>query len=82
MQKDHSLNIPYHNKLYNDFFEMVMKVGACTEVVKLTTVTLDDCKGFAKGIVDESLALAMSRHFENMRYLLTLYDSLVKDPTT
>ena len=43
MQKDHSLNIPYHNKLYNDFFETVMKVGACTEVIKLTTVTLADC---------------------------------------
>lgn len=59
-----------------------MKVGACSEVIKLTTVTLEDCTGFAKGIVDESLALAMSRHFENMRYLLTLYDSLMKDSTT
>jgi hypothetical protein len=82
MQKDHSLNILYHNSLYNNFFELVMKVGACSEVIKLTTVTLDDCKNFAKGIVDESLALAMSRHFENIRYLLTLYDSISKDPTT
>lgn len=32
--------------------------------------------------MDESLALALSRHFENLRYLFTLYDSLLKDPTT
>jgi len=26
--------------------------------------------------------LALSRHFENLRYLLTLYDSLTTDSTT
>lgn len=29
--------------------------------------------------MDESLALALSRHFENLRYLLTVYDSLLND---
>ena len=35
-----------------------------------------------KGIVDESLALALSRHFENLRYVLTVYSSLLSDSTT
>lgn len=50
-------------------------------MVNYANATLEQCKSFAKGIVDESLALAMSRHFENMRYILTLYSSLIKDPT-
>ena len=50
-------------------------------MVNYANATIDQCKSFAKGIVDESLALAMSRHFENMRYILTLYSSLMKDPT-
>jgi hypothetical protein len=59
-----------------------MTVGACNEVIKLTTVTLKDCKAFAKGILDESFTLALSRHFENTRYLLTVYDSILQDPDT
>lgn len=59
-----------------------MKAGACTQVIKVAGVDLTTCQEFVKGIVDESLALALSRHFENLRYLLTLYDSLLGDSTT
>lgn len=82
MQKDHSLNLGYHNQLYNDYFESIMKAGACNQVIKVAGVDLATCQSFVKGIVDESLALALSRHFENLRYLLTLYDSLLTDKTT
>jgi hypothetical protein len=54
-----------------------MAVGACTTIITLTPVQIDDCKAFAKGILDESFTLALSRHFENIRYVLTVYDSIV-----
>ncbi|CAD8192732.1 unnamed protein product [Paramecium pentaurelia] len=79
MQKDHSLNLGYHNSIYNDYFDSIMKAGACNEVIKVAGVDLVTCQAFVKGIVDESLALALSRHFENLRYLLTVYDSLLND---
>ncbi|CAD8089669.1 unnamed protein product [Paramecium primaurelia] len=81
MQKDHSLNLGYHNAIYNDYFDAIMKAGACNEVIKVAGVDLATCQAFVKGIVDESLALALSRHFENLRYLLTVYDSLLNDST-
>ncbi|CAD8104910.1 unnamed protein product [Paramecium sonneborni] len=79
MQKDHSLNLGYHNTIYNNYFDTIMKAGACNEVIKVAGVDLATCQAFVKGIVDESLALALSRHFENLRYLLTVYDSLLND---
>ncbi|CAD8111372.1 unnamed protein product [Paramecium sonneborni] len=79
MQKDHSLNLGYHNSIYNDYFDSIMKAGACAQVIQVAPVDLATCQAFVKGIVDESLALALSRHFENLRYLLTVYDSLLND---
>lgn len=43
MQKDHSLNLGYHNSLYNDYFDSIMKAGACAEVIKVAGVDLTTC---------------------------------------
>ena len=52
IQKEHSVNIGYHNAIYNNYFDSVMKYSACPEAVALNpNVTLSDCEIFAKGII-------------------------------
>jgi hypothetical protein len=70
----------YHDPGYNTYFDIFMVEGACNEIILFSNVTLLDCESFAQGIVNQSFALAMARHFENLRYVITLYDSINDDP--
>jgi hypothetical protein len=40
---------------------------------RLLNVTLNACETFAEGSMKQGLAVALTRYFENLRYLLTLY---------
>lgn len=43
MQKDHSLNLGYHNSVYNDYFDSIMKAGACSQVTLVANVDMATC---------------------------------------
>ena len=74
IQKQHSVNIGYHNMMYNNYFDIVMKFSACGEAVLLNSnLTEASCLGFSKGIFTDGVEIAISRHIENIRYVLTVY---------
>lgn len=43
MQKDHSLNLGYHNTVYNSYFDSLMQAGACSVVIEVADVDLATC---------------------------------------
>lgn len=73
IHKQHSFNLGYHDASYNDYYDSVMKVDACAEIDKMSIESSTDCANFSFGIMKEGLAVATSRHFENIRLLVSLY---------
>lgn len=47
----------------------------CTELSNYQfDLDYDSCESFADGAVYQGLAVGLSRYFENIRYLMTIYD--------
>jgi hypothetical protein len=46
----------------------------------LGVVSLDACHTFADGSVYQGMAVGLTRYFENIRYILTMYQAFAADP--
>lgn len=71
IHQDHSVNINIHSQTYIDAFNNIMMLSPCayfTAVVDKAT-----CEAFADSAVNQGMAVGLTRHFENLRFLLTLY---------
>eukprot|EP01016_Furgasonia_blochmanni_P027631 TRINITY_DN2910_c0_g1_i2.p1 TRINITY_DN2910_c0_g1~~TRINITY_DN2910_c0_g1_i2.p1 ORF type:complete len:296 (-),score=88.30 TRINITY_DN2910_c0_g1_i2:228-1115(-) len=73
VHQEHSINVNILNEDYKNEFNQVMMLNPCPVVVNQGLVTDATCQTFADGSVYQGLAVALTRHFENLRYLLTLY---------
>ncbi|EGR30970.1 hypothetical protein IMG5_119850 [Ichthyophthirius multifiliis] len=80
MHTEHAKNIVYHTSTYNSYFESVNDLNACIIIQELLVKKQADCEAFANSIIKEGLGLAIIRHFENIRYVITLYNNFLKDP--
>ncbi|CAD8070227.1 unnamed protein product [Paramecium primaurelia] len=81
IQKEHSSNIQYHNPTYNTHFDSLMKSGACSYLFSIIDIDINTCQSFIEGIIDQSLSLALSRYFEDIRSQLQEYNNIIKDPS-
>lgn len=42
--------------------------------VEMGEVNEEDCKTFADGAIYQGMAVGVARYFENLRYIMTIYD--------
>ncbi|KAL4426928.1 hypothetical protein ABPG74_012928 [Tetrahymena malaccensis] len=76
---EHAKNIGSHTSTYNNYFESINDLNACTVMESLNIQKATDCAKFAVGIVQEGMGPGTIRHFENIRYLITLYSNFAND---
>lgn len=53
--------------MYNNHFDSLMKSGACSYLATIISIDDTGCLAFIEGIIDQSLSLALSRYFEDIR---------------
>ena len=57
-------------------------LNPCELIGGLIDTEKQDCKNFADSAVYQGMAVALTRHFENLRYLQTLFVQYRKDNHT
>jgi len=71
----HSINRKIHTDVYTDEFNQIMMVNPCVSLGD--SVNQTDCKTFGDLTVYQGMTVALTRHFENLRTLLSCYTNLV-----
>lgn len=83
IHQSHSLNINIHNKVYKDAFNTIMMLNPCEIIYSMKAADVAVCQAFAEGSVYQGMAVAITRYFENLRYIQTLYSKfLTSTPAT
>jgi hypothetical protein len=57
-----------------------MMLNPCSQIQTQIDPRVSTCKTFADGSVYQGMAVALTRYFENLRYLYTLYIRYSKNP--
>jgi hypothetical protein len=78
INQQHSVNIGIHSDLYKATFNQLMMLDPCP--IYVANVSDAECIAFADGAVNQGIAVAITRHFENLRYMLTLQVKYTADP--
>ena len=81
---EHSLNTGTLDNSYDTAFNQMFMVDPCQTLMlsPYVNVTESDCELFAQGSVQQGLIMAITRYFEDIRYILTLYLKFSTDPTS
>ncbi|CAD8157650.1 unnamed protein product [Paramecium octaurelia] len=75
MHQEHSLNVEITNQIYLDAFKEIFMSQPCTILANLMNeVNEQDCQTFADGAIYQGMAVGVARYFENLRYIMTIYD--------
>lgn len=69
----HSSNVGINSVIYNEAFKQIMMFDPCQLSAFLSVVSLAECEAFADGSVYQGMAVSTTRHYDNLRFLLTLY---------
>eukprot|EP01017_Pseudomicrothorax_dubius_P025798 TRINITY_DN2823_c0_g1_i4.p1 TRINITY_DN2823_c0_g1~~TRINITY_DN2823_c0_g1_i4.p1 ORF type:complete len:594 (-),score=139.09 TRINITY_DN2823_c0_g1_i4:141-1922(-) len=77
IHQEHSINVQIHSDLYKNTFNQIMMLNPC--YVFLANISNDQCIAFADSAVYQGMAVGLTRHFENLRYLLTQYTTYSAD---
>jgi len=80
IHQDHSINIKIHSDNYKNVFNQIMMQNPCP-LLSGFGVDPTACQNFADGAVYQGMAVALTRHFENLRFLLTLYVKYNNNPS-
>jgi len=81
IHQDHSINIKIHSDNYKNVFNTIMMQNPCDMLTADYNLNNANCIVFADGSVFQGMAVALTRHFENLRYMLTLYVQYDDNPT-
>lgn len=76
MSQEHSLNLGNHEQSYIDAFNLIMALNPCPTLQTLKVVSTATCKNFSDGIVAQGMAVAISKHFENIRRVLEIFTNI------
>jgi hypothetical protein len=76
IHQEHSKNVRISNTIYHNAFNDIMMQNPCP----LLNVSVSECNTFADGAMAQGLAVALTRYYENIRYLLTLYMKIQQKP--
>jgi PAS domain S-box-containing protein len=82
IHQDHSINIKIHSDNYKTVFNTIMMQNPCILLQQNYLLDPAQCAVFADGSVFQGMAVALTRHFENLRYMLTLYVQYANNPTS
>ncbi|CAD8209105.1 unnamed protein product [Paramecium pentaurelia] len=75
IHQEHSLNVDITNSIYSDAFKELFMLQPCTILSSyLEDLEEPDCQAFADGAIYQGMAVGMARYFENLRYIMTIYD--------
>jgi len=74
--EEHSINRKIHSDAYANTFNDIMMSSPCNDISVTGVVTVADCSAFADQTVSQGMTVALSRHFENLRTLLSCYSKL------
>ncbi|CAD8126295.1 unnamed protein product [Paramecium sonneborni] len=81
IHQQHSLNIDITNSIYVNAFKEMFMLQPCTILSSyLKELSETDCKDFADGAINQGMAVGMARYFENLRYMMTIYDQFWNNP--
>ncbi|CAK66138.1 unnamed protein product (macronuclear) [Paramecium tetraurelia] len=75
MHQEHSLNVEITNQIYLDAFKEMFMSQPCTIMATVMNEVIEqDCQTFADGAIFQGMAVGVARYFENLRYIMTIYD--------
>ncbi|CAD8075777.1 unnamed protein product [Paramecium primaurelia] len=75
MHQEHSLNVEITNQIYLDAFKEIFMSQPCTILATIMfEVNEQECQTFADGAIYQGMAVGVARYFENLRYIMTIYD--------
>lgn len=70
------MNLGYHDQSYIDAFNLIMALNPCPTMQDLKVVSTGTCKNFSDGIVAQGMAVALAKHFENIRRILEIFTNI------
>ncbi|CAD8125809.1 unnamed protein product [Paramecium sonneborni] len=75
IHQEHSLNVEITNSIYANAFKEIFMLQPCTILSSyLQNLSEADCQAFADGAIYQGMAVGIARYFENLRYMMTIYD--------
>ncbi|CAD8126292.1 unnamed protein product [Paramecium sonneborni] len=81
IHQEHALNVEITSQLYLDSFKTIFMEQPCTIISNfLNELTEQECQVFADGAIYQGMAVGIARYFENLRYIMTIYDQFWGNP--
>ncbi|CAD8111313.1 unnamed protein product [Paramecium primaurelia] len=80
LHQEHSKNSEIQNSNYYDTFQSIFMFNPCNTFVQEGYTTIEYCETFANGSIQQGMAVAIARYFENVRYIMTIYDMFYGHP--
>ncbi|CAD8213537.1 unnamed protein product [Paramecium octaurelia] len=75
IHQEHALNVEITSQIYLDSFKQVFMEQPCTIISNfLNEINEQECQVFADGALYQGMAVGIARYFENLRYIMTIYD--------
>ncbi|CAD8213536.1 unnamed protein product [Paramecium octaurelia] len=74
LHQEHAKNSEIQNSNYYDTFQSIFMLNPCDTFVQYGYTTIEYCESFANGSIQQGMAVAIARYFENVRYIMTIYD--------
>ncbi|CAD8075781.1 unnamed protein product [Paramecium primaurelia] len=81
LHQEHSLNVDITNSIYSDAFKQIFMIQPSTILSQeMNEMTETECQTFADGAMYQGMAVGVARYFENIRYIMTIYDQFWDNP--
>eukprot|EP01017_Pseudomicrothorax_dubius_P003580 TRINITY_DN10546_c0_g3_i3.p1 TRINITY_DN10546_c0_g3~~TRINITY_DN10546_c0_g3_i3.p1 ORF type:complete len:371 (-),score=82.29 TRINITY_DN10546_c0_g3_i3:29-1141(-) len=74
ISQEHAKNLPVHNENFRREFNDIYLLNPCR---LFQNITIAECEAWAEGSVAQGMAVALTRTYENLRFLLTLHGGLL-----
>ncbi|CAD8188241.1 unnamed protein product [Paramecium pentaurelia] len=81
IHKEHSSNIDKHEQVYIEAYNTIMFSNPCQRLNEIANISITDCESFAETSVKSGFTVALTRFFENLRYLSSIYTLTIQNPT-
>ncbi|CAD8125807.1 unnamed protein product [Paramecium sonneborni] len=81
IHQEHALNVEITSQIYQDSFKQIFMDQPCTIISNfMNEITEQECQVFADGAIYQGMAVGIARYFENLRYIMTIYDQFWGNP--
>ncbi|CAK82690.1 unnamed protein product (macronuclear) [Paramecium tetraurelia] len=74
LHSEHAKNSEICNSDYYDTFQQIFMMNPCNIFIAIGYSTQEYCEAYASGSIQQGMAVAIARFFENVRYIMTIYD--------